>query len=66
MSGFTQTRAAIVTGLEERLHLGAQLCVRRGGEVLTDEAFGEASPGVPMTRAIRSRCGSPPASPSPP
>ncbi len=33
----------------ERLHLGAQLYVSRDGETLTDGAFGEAQPGVPMT-----------------
>jgi CubicO group peptidase (beta-lactamase class C family) len=47
---FTQTRAVISAGLEERIHLGAQLCVMQRGEVLIDEAFGEAREGVPMTR----------------
>lgn len=31
------------------LHVGAQLCVLRGGTTLTDAAFGEARQGVPMT-----------------
>ncbi len=47
---FTQTRAFFTAGLEERIHPGAQLCVMRGGEVLIDEAFGDAREGVPMTR----------------
>ncbi len=50
MSAFTQTRAAITSGLEAQIHPGAQLCVMRGGEVLMDEAFGDARDGVPMTR----------------
>ena len=50
MSAFTQTRAAITAGLEEHLHPGAQFCVMRRGEVLVDEAVGEARAGVPMTR----------------
>jgi CubicO group peptidase (beta-lactamase class C family) len=51
MSEFTKTRAAIEAGLSEGQHLGAQLCVRRRGEVLIDEGFGEAREGVAMTRA---------------
>jgi CubicO group peptidase (beta-lactamase class C family) len=47
---FAQTRAAVLAGLEERIHLGAQLCVMQRGEVLIDEAVGEAQEGVPMTR----------------
>lgn len=50
MSDFSKTRAALASGLEERIHLGAQLCVMQGGEVLFDEAFGEAREGAPMTR----------------
>lgn len=34
--------------IEEGLHLGAQLVVRRGGDVLVDEAVGETRSGVPM------------------
>ena len=49
MAAFTQTRAVITSGLAERLHPGAQLCVLRGGEVLIDEAFGAAREDVPMT-----------------
>jgi CubicO group peptidase (beta-lactamase class C family) len=48
MTEFARTRAAIESGLRERLHLGAQLYVSRGGQVLIDEAFGEAREGVPM------------------
>lgn len=47
---FTQTRAVITAGLDERIHPGAQLCVMQRGEVRIDEAFGEAREGVPMTR----------------
>jgi len=47
---FTQTRAVITAGFEERIHPGAQLCVMQRGEILIDEAFGEARNGVPMTR----------------
>jgi CubicO group peptidase (beta-lactamase class C family) len=47
---FAQTRAAVSAGLEERIHLGTQLCVMHRGEVLIDEAFGEAREGTPMTR----------------
>ena len=53
MSDFIQTRAVITSGLEERTHLGAQLCVMRSGDVLIDEAFGAAREGVPMTRDSR-------------
>lgn len=37
------------TGIDEGLHLGAQLCVSLGGEVVADIALGEARAGVPMT-----------------
>lgn len=35
-------------GVEEGLHLGAQLVVRRDGEVVAELAVGESRPGVPM------------------
>jgi CubicO group peptidase (beta-lactamase class C family) len=35
-------------GLQERLHLGAQIYVSRNGATLLDEAFGEARDGAPM------------------
>lgn len=35
--------------MTEGLHLGAQLCVSRNGEVIADLALGEARPGVAMT-----------------
>jgi CubicO group peptidase (beta-lactamase class C family) len=50
MIEFTHTLAAIESGLRERLHLGAQFYVSRSGEVLIDEAFGEAREGTPMQR----------------
>lgn len=50
MSEFARTRAAIESGLRERLHLGAQLYVFRAGQVLIDEAFGEAREGIAMER----------------
>src|SRR5688572_6836200 len=50
MTEFIRTRAAIESGLRERLHLGAQLYISRAGQVLIDEAFGEAREGVPMQR----------------
>jgi CubicO group peptidase (beta-lactamase class C family) len=47
---FSQTWAVITAGVEERIHLGAQLCVMQRGEVLLNQAFGEAREGVMMTR----------------
>lgn len=41
--------ALLHSGIEEGVHLGAQLCVSRGGEVIADIAVGEAQAGVPMT-----------------
>ena len=38
------------SGVRGKLHAGAQVCVRRGGEVLLDEAFGEARDDVAMRR----------------
>ncbi|MFT3785585.1 MAG: serine hydrolase domain-containing protein [Tepidisphaeraceae bacterium] len=37
------------TGIDEHLHLGAQLYVSRDGQTLIDAPVGEASAGVPMT-----------------
>ena len=45
---FERTRAIFESGIHEKIHLGAQLYVSRAGEVLIDEAFGEAREGVPM------------------
>jgi len=42
--------AAIRAGIDERLHLGAQLYVSLDGEVRADGAVGEDRPGVPLTR----------------
>lgn len=47
---FARTRAALASGIEHGLHPGAQLYVSQRGEILIDEAFGEARPGVPMQR----------------
>jgi CubicO group peptidase (beta-lactamase class C family) len=35
-------------GIDEGLHLGAQLVVRRDGDVVAEVAVGESRPGVPM------------------
>jgi CubicO group peptidase (beta-lactamase class C family) len=43
-----RTLAAIRRGMEEGLHVGAQLYVSLRGEVVTDAAFGLARDGVPM------------------
>jgi len=45
-----RTVAAIRSGIEERLHLGAQLYVSMDGDVRVDGALGEDRPGVPLTR----------------
>ena len=45
---FERTRAIFENGIREKLHLGAELYVSRAGEVLIDEAFGEAREGAPM------------------
>lgn len=50
MSEFAKTRAVFLAGLQAGLHPGAQLYVARAGEVLIDEAFGEARAGVAMQR----------------
>jgi CubicO group peptidase (beta-lactamase class C family) len=50
VNDFQQTHAVIENGIREGLHPGAQLCVARAGEVLIDEAFGQAREGVAMTR----------------
>jgi len=47
---FSRTRAALEAGIKERLHPGAQVFVSVGGEVLLDEALGEARDGAPMRR----------------
>jgi len=38
----------LARGIAERLHLGAQLYVSKRGEVICNEAFGEAQPGTDM------------------
>src|SRR3954469_22158686 len=37
-------------GIDEGLHLGAQICVLLQGESVLDDAVGQARFGVPMTR----------------
>ena len=49
MAELERTRAALLRGIEQGLHPGAQLYVSRDGEVIADFALGEARPGVPMT-----------------
>ncbi len=46
---FTRTRSLLQRGIEERLHIGAQVYVSCNGEALADLAVGEARPGVAMT-----------------
>src|SRR2546421_12401723 len=43
-----RTTAAIERGIDQGLHIGAQLYVSRHGQVVADVAFGEAHRGVPM------------------
>ncbi len=45
---FQRTRDAIQSSLRDGIHPGAQLCVCRDGEVLIDEAFGNARDGMAM------------------
>lgn len=48
MIEFQRTRQAILAGLRDGLHPGAQIYISRGGQTLLDDAFGEAREGVPM------------------
>lgn len=50
MSDFAKTRAAFLNGVQSGLQPGAQLYVSHSGEVLIDEAFGQARVGVGMQR----------------
>ena len=43
------TEKVLLTGIEEGLHVGAQVHVRHRGETVEDLAVGMAKPGVPMT-----------------
>jgi CubicO group peptidase (beta-lactamase class C family) len=49
MATFTRTTEVIRSGIDEKLHLGAQLHIARNGETLFDDGIGEAHPGSPMT-----------------
>ena len=44
-----RTRALLERGIEERLHLGGQLYVARGGTIAADLAFGEDRPGQALS-----------------
>src|SRR5688572_33158433 len=44
-----RTRALLERGIEERLHLGGQLYVARGGTILADLALGEDRPGQALS-----------------
>ena len=44
------TLAALARGTAQGLHVGAQVYVSRGGEIVGDFATGLARPGVPMRR----------------
>jgi CubicO group peptidase (beta-lactamase class C family) len=50
VSALPKTEAALQHGIDAGWHLGGQLCVIRHGELLFDDAFGEAKPGRPMSR----------------
>ena len=50
MSDFQRSRDAVDSGLRAGLHLGAQLYVSCDGELMIDQAFGQARDGVPMQR----------------
>ena len=50
MSDFAKTCAVFLAGIQSGLHPGAQLYVSHSGEVLIDEAFGQARVGVAMQR----------------
>jgi CubicO group peptidase (beta-lactamase class C family) len=49
MDRLPRARAAIEAGIQEGLHLGAQLYVSRDGEPIADAALGENRPGAPLT-----------------
>src|SRR5690554_421706 len=44
-----RTRQAIEASMRDGLTPGAQVCVRRSGEIVAELAIGEARPGVAMT-----------------
>jgi CubicO group peptidase (beta-lactamase class C family) len=49
-AGLPRTGEAILAGVRQGLHLGAQLYVSRHGEVIADAAAGECRPGQPLRR----------------
>lgn len=50
MIALPQTTTTILRGIEQRLHPGAQIYVSVDQNVVIDAGFGDARPGVPMTR----------------
>jgi CubicO group peptidase (beta-lactamase class C family) len=53
LAELSRTSAELAAGIADRLHLGGQLCVLRGGATIADAAFGEAAPDEPMRRDHR-------------
>lgn len=49
MTDLRRAKSVIERGIDEGLHLGAQLYVSREGSTVADLAFGEARAGAPMT-----------------
>lgn len=45
---FSRTLAVLQQGLDEQLHIGAQLYISQNGQPLLDAAVGQALPGLPM------------------
>jgi CubicO group peptidase (beta-lactamase class C family) len=43
-----RTLKAVQTGITQRLHIGAQICVSHNNSMIADVAIGESRPGVPM------------------
>src|SRR5688572_27695965 len=50
LDNLPRTRAALVQGMTEGLHVGAQVYVSLRGQPVADGVVGLARPGVPMTR----------------
>jgi len=49
LGSFVQTLAVINDGMQQSLHVGAQIFISQAGQTLLDTAVGLARPGVPMT-----------------
>lgn len=52
MAALPRAGTTIGRGMEEGLHLGAQVYVSLDGRVVADDAIGELRPGVPMTADV--------------